>query len=478
MQHDKLQQPDRSEATAGLRGWLGLFRSAVSGHGVDPARDPIGRAIVFLAVPMVLEMVMESIFAVVDIFFVSRLGAAAVAGVGLTESMLTMVYTVAGGLSIGVTAMVARRVGEREKTAASVTVVQAVVLGLLVAILFGVFGGLGAPRLLLAMGAEPDVIATGSGYARVMLSGSGIILLLFLMNAAFRGAGDAAIAMRVLWLANGINLVLDPALIFGLGPFPELGVTGAAIATNIGRGTAVVVQLATLLTLDSKLRIRASHLRLRLAVMAKLLRLSGTGTLQIFIGTASWVGLIRILSGFGSEALAGYTIAIRIVLFALLPAWGLANAAATMVGQGLGAGNPTRAERSVWLAGFMNLLFLGSVGILFMLTAPWIVGPFGGDAATSAYAVRCLRIVSAGFFFYAYGMVLTQSFNGAGAAWTPTILNLFCFWLWEIPLAWWLSHTLQLGPDGVFAAVTIAFSTIAVASAILFRRGRWKLSVV
>jgi MATE family, multidrug efflux pump len=465
-------------SAGGSGGRFELLRSALRGTGVDPARDPVGRAILFLAVPMVLEMVMESIFAVVDIFFVSRLGARAVAGVGLTESFLTLVYTVAGGLSIGVTAMVARRMGERNPDGASDAAVQAIFIGILFALLFGTVGFVEAPRLLGVMGAEPDVIATGSGYARVMLSGSGIILLLFLINAAFRGAGDAAIAMRVLWLANGINLVLDPCLIFGLGPFPELGVTGAAVATNIGRGTAVAIQLITLLRLDGRLQIRARHLKLHATVMTKLVRLSATGTLQIFIGTASWIGLIRILSGFGSEALAGYTIAIRIVLFALLPAWGLASAAATMVGQGLGAGDPARAEQAVWMAGKMNLVFLGSIGIIFMIAAPLIVAPFGGDALTARYAMRGLRIISAGFFFYAYGMVLTQSFNGAGATWTPTILNLFCFWLWEIPLAWGLSHHTSLRIDGVFLSVTIAFSTIAIVSAILFRRGRWKLSVV
>jgi putative MATE family efflux protein len=463
---------------AKLIDYASLVRSAIRGEGVDPIRDPIGRAIIFLAVPMVLEMVMESIFAVVDIFFVSRLGPASLAGVALTESFLTIVYTVAGGLSIGVTAMVARRMGERKPEHAADVAVQALLLGLCFALLFGVVGGLNAPGLLQLMGADADVVAAGTGYARVMLSGSGIILLLFLINAAFRGAGDAAIAMRVLWIANGINLVLDPCLIFGIGPFPELGVTGAAIATNIGRGTAVAIQLLTLLRLDGRLQVRMRHLRIHASVMARLVRLSGTGTLQIFIATASWVGLIRILSDFGSQALAGYTIAIRLVLFALLPAWGLANAAATMVGQSLGAGDPQRAEQSVWRAALMNLVFLGGIGTIFVAFAPLVVAPFGEDATTTMFAARCLRVVSAGFFFYAYGMVLTQSFNGAGAAWTPTILNLFCFWLWEIPLAWGLSRHTTLGPTGVFAAITIAFSTIAVASAVLFRRGRWKVSVV
>ena len=459
-------------------GWLRVLWDGVRGRGGDPTQGPVGRAILLLAVPMVLEMSMESVFAVVDIFYVSQLGAEAVAAVGLTESLLTMVYTVAMGLGIGVTAMVARRTGEGDPDGAALTTVQAAALGAAVATAMGVVGALNAPRLLALMGADPAVVRVGSGYAAVMLGGNASILLLFVLNAAFRGAGDAAVAMRVLWLANGINLVLDPLLIFGLGPFPELGVTGAAVATTIGRGTGVALQLYLLLRGSGRLRVYARHLRVRLELMGRVLRLSGTGMFQVFVGTASWIGLVRIVSGFGSEALAGYTIAIRIVLFALLPAWGLSNAAATMVGQGLGARDPERAERSVWIAGRMNLLFLGSIGIFFLAAAPQIVALFGGDAETSGYAVRCLRIVSAGFFFYAYGMVLTQSFNGAGDTWTPTLLNLACFWLWEIPLAWLLAYPAGLGPEGAFTAVLVAFSTMAVASAVLFRRGRWKLSVV
>ncbi len=358
------------------------------------------------------------------------------------------------------------------------TVVQAILLGGGIAALLGVLGALNAPRLLALMGANAEVVAAGRGYAMVMLGGNGVILLLFMLNAAFRGAGDAAIAMRVLWVANGINLLLDPCLIFGLGPFPELGVTGAAVATTIGRGIGVLLQLVVLLRSSGHLQVRMRHLRVQFRLMGRVLRLSGTGMLQVFIGTASWIGLVRILSGFGSEALAGYTVAIRVVLFALLPAWGLSNAAATMVGQGLGARDPERAERAVWLAARMNLVFLGSIGILFMLLAPQIVGLFGVDPVSGGYAVRCLRIVSAGFFFYAYGMVLTQSFNGAGDTWTPTLMNLFCFWLWEIPLAWMLARWAGFGPEGVFVAITVAFSTVAVVSAFLFRQGKWKLSVV
>ncbi|MGH7551530.1 MAG: MATE family efflux transporter [Longimicrobiales bacterium] len=465
-------------ASGNARAGLIAVRDALRGGSVDPTRGPIGRAIVMLAVPMVLEMVMESIFVVVDIFFVSRLGPAAMAAVGLTESLLTVIYTVALGLSIGATAMVARRMGERDEESAANAAVQALVLGILASTAIGILGAFNAGRLLAFMGAEQEVLRVGTRFTTIMLGGNAAIMLLFLLNAAFRGAGDANIAMRVLWLANGINLVLDPLLIFGIGPFPELGVTGAAVATTTGRSTAVIVQLITLCRGNGRLRVRVHNLRIQPKVMATMLRLSGTGMLQTFIGTASWIGLVRLIATFGSSALAGYTIGVRIVMFALLPAWGLSNAAATMVGQSLGARDPERAERSVWLAGLMNLMFLGSVGIVFMIAAPSIVALFGGDAESAAYATRCLRIVSAGFFFYAYGMVLTQSFNGAGDTWTPTMLNVVCFWFWEIPLAWVLASGLNLGPEGVFIAIAVAYSTIALASAAIFRRGRWKVKVV
>lgn len=417
---------------------------------------------------------MESLFAVVDIFFVSKLGDPAMAAVGLTESMLTLVYTAAMGLGIGTTAMVARRTGEGDREGAARATVQAVVLGFGAAALIGVAGAVFAPDLLRLMGADEAVVETGTSYTRIMLGGNVVIMLLFLQNAAFRGAGDAATAMRVLWLANGLNIVLDPLLIFGLGPFPELGVQGAAVATTIGRGTAVLVQMHVLLRRGGNLRVRRPDLRLRPAVMARLVRLSATGALQTLIGTASWILLVRVTAAFGSAALAGYVIGVRIVLFALLPAWGLANAAATMVGQSLGAGQPERAERAVWLACKMNLAFLGVVGVVFFAFAPALAGLFGGSAETADVAASCLRIVAAGFFFYAYGMVLTAAFNGAGAVWTPTVINLFCFWLWEVPLAWLLAFPLGMGPNGVFLAIAIAFSTLAVVSGALFKRGSWK----
>jgi putative MATE family efflux protein len=451
-----------------------VFVHALRGTGGDPTSGPLNRAIIVLAVPMVLEMVMESVFAVVDIFFVSRLGDDAIAGVAITESLLTLVYTVAMGLSIGVTAMVARRIGENDPDGAASATVQAVMLGGVVALVFGLVGVVWTSDLLRLMGAEPGTIAVATPYTRIMFATNAVIVLLFLQNAAFRGAGDAAIAMRMLWLANGINIVLDPCLIFGLGPFPELGVQGAAIATSIGRGTAVLVQLMALFRLKGRLNVHWEHVRVLPEVMARIVRLSATATFQTFIGMASWIGLVRLTAEFGSEALAGYAIAIRVILFGILPAWGLSNAAATMVGQGLGAGDPDRAERSVWIAAKMNFYFLGALGIGFMVFAPLIVSAFGGTGEASAYAVSCLRIVSAGFFFYAYGMVLTAAFNGAGAVWTPTIINLFCFWLFELPLGWLLAFPLGLGPNGIFIAMMLAFSSLAVVSGVVFRRGRWK----
>ena len=460
------------------RGFWETVREAIRGTHHDYTSGPIGRAIILLAVPMVLEMVMESVFAVVDVFWVAHLGPNAVATVGLTESMLTLVYTAAMGLSIGVTAMVARRIGEKNPAGAAEAAVQGIALGVIAAAFIAVAGVLLAPKLLGIMGASPDVIAMGHNYTRVMLGGNVVILLIFLINAIFRGAGDAAIAMRVLWLANWINIILGPLLIFGVGPFPRLGVTGAAIATTIGRGTGVLYQLYRLWRRDGRVVIHRDEIALKPAVMKTLLRLSGTGTFQVFIGMASWIGLTRINASFGAEGLAGYTIAIRIIIFALLPSWGLANAAATMVGQALGTGKPERGEEAVWRAAFYNVIFLGTAGLLFITLANPIAHVFTRDPAVASVATDCLRIISYGYLFYAYGMVLTNSFNGAGDTWTPTWLNLFCFWLWEIPLAWVLARHFNLGPQGVAWAVTIAFSTLAVASAVLFRRGRWKLKAV
>jgi putative MATE family efflux protein len=458
------------------------FRHAIAdalrgGHH-SYTEGPIGRAILMLAIPMVLEMAMESIFVICDVFFVSRLGADAVATVGLTESMMGIVYTLAMGLSIGVSATVARRIGEKDPDGAARTAVQGIALGVGVAVSLGITGILFASDLLRLMGASESLIAHNSAFTRVMLGGNASVLLLFLINGIFRGAGDAAIAMRTLWLANAINIVLGPCLIFGLGPFPELGVVGAAIATTTGRGIGVIFAATQLFRARSRVRIHRKHVALDGPLMGRLVKLSGTGTLQVLIGTASWIGLVRLFATFGSEALAGYTISMRIVMFALLPSWGLSNAAATMVGQSLGAKKPERAEQAVWMAAKYNLVFLGVVGLLFVIFAPLIVSAFTTDAAVTKYAVDGLRVVAAAFVMYAYGMVMANAFNGAGDTWTPTLLNFGCFWLWEIPLAWLLSHQFGLGVHGVFLSIPIAFSTFAIAAMVMFRRGGWKRKAV
>ena len=456
----------------------GAVREALRGSRRNYTEGPIGRAILILAIPMVLEMVMESVFVVCDVFFVSKLGPDAVATVGLTESLLAIVYTIAMGLSIGVTATVARRTGEHDTEGASRTAAQAIVLGLIVSLVIGVLGAIFAPSLLALMGASDTVLATGTTFTRVMLGGNASILLLFLINGIFRGAGDAQLSMRTLWLANAINIALGPCLIFGLGPFPELGVTGAAVATTIGRSTGVLFGLAQFFRRSGRVHIHRRHVQLDPGLMLKLVRLSSSGMFQVLIGTASWIGLVRILAGFGSTALAGYTIAIRIVLFALLPSWGLGNAAATMVGQALGARKPERAERAVWIAGLYNLCFLGAVSLLFFFGARAIVGLFTGEPAVADFAVDGLRVIAVGFVLYAYGMVLSQAFNGAGDTWTPTWLGLFSFWLFEIPLAYVLAIHLGFGPHGVFVAIPIAFSAYALAALVMFRRGTWKTKIV
>jgi putative MATE family efflux protein len=455
--------------------WDAVKEAVRGAHRHDYTAGPIGHSLLLLAVPMVLEVVLESVFAVVNVFWVGRLGPNAIATVGLTEAMFSTIYALCMGLGIGATAMVARRIGEKQPEGAARAAVQAIILGVLFAVPLALLGGGFAPALLRLMGASEAVIATGHGYTRVLFSGNVVIFMLFLINAIFRGAGDAAIAMRSLWLANLCNLILDPLLIFGLGPFPRLGITGAAVATTVGRGMGVVYQFYRLASKGKRFAIQKHHLKLEPELAGKLLRLSGTGIFQILITTTSWVGLVRVVSSFGSQALAGYTVGIRIIMFAILPAWGMANASATMVGQALGAKKPERAEAAVWRAGFYNFCFLGSIGALFLVFAPLLVRAFTRDAEVAGFATACLRLVSAGFPFYAYGMVLTSAFNGAGDTWTPTLINLFCFWLWEVPLAWLLSQYTPLGALGPFLAIPIAFSTLVVVSATIFRRGRWKL---
>jgi len=456
----------------------GSIREALRGSHQDFTTGSLNRAVVLLAIPMVLEMALESLFAVVDVFWVGRLGANAVATVGLTESLLSLIFAVGFGLGLSTTAMVARRVGEKDPKGAATAGVQAIFIGLATSLAFGIPSYLYAPRLLRVMGASPEIVALGSGYARIALGGCGAIVMLFLNNAIFRGAGDAAVAMRLLWVSNIINLLLDPCLIFGWGPFPRLGVTGAALATLTGRSIGVLYQFYRLLRGTERIHILVSQVRVNAGVLLRLLRVSLTGILQFAIADVSWIALVRIVSVFGAAALAGYTIAIRILIFVLLPSWGLSNAAATLVGQNLGANQPERAEQSVWRTGLYNVLFLGAVGVFFVIAAEPVIRLFTNDPAVLPLAVACLRILSYGNVGYAYGMVMLQAFNGAGDTVTPTIVNLFGFWLLEIPLAYVLAIRAKFGTTGVYYSIVIAEAAIAAAGVLIFRRGRWKLQKI
>ncbi len=457
----------------GDRGFWSSVREALKGSHQDYTTGNLNRAILLLAIPMVLEMVLESLFAVTDVFWVGRLGANAVATVGITESMLALVFAIGLGVSMSTTAMVARRIGEKDPEDAAIAGVQAVVVGLAISLALGIPAGIYAPELLRAMGASPEIVASGSGYARIALGGCGAIIMLFLNNAIFRGAGDAAIAMRLLWVSNIINLILDPCLIFGLGPFPRMGVTGAALATFTGRSIGVLYQFYRLLKGTERIHILVRHLRLNVRVMLRLLRVSITGILQFAIANASWIVLVRIIAMFGAAAVAGYTIAIRIVVFFILPSWGLSNAAATLVGQNLGAKRPDRAAQSVWQTGFYNMLFLGVIGVFFIVFATPVVKLFVSDPAVVPIAAIALRTFSCGNIGYAYGMVMLQAFNGAGDTLTPTIVNFFGFWVLELPLAWWLAVTMHWRAEGAFLSIVIAECSIAAAGMVLFRRGRW-----
>ncbi|HKQ04209.1 MAG TPA: MATE family efflux transporter [Blastocatellia bacterium] len=455
--------------------WLATLREAFAGSRQDFTEGSIRRAIVLLAVPMVLETAMESLFGIVNALWVAHfLGKEAVAAVGITESLLTLIFAVAIGLSMATTAMVARRIGEKDGQGASVAAFQAVAIGIGASLPVGLVGLFFTPQLFHLMGASPEVLAAGGGYSRVIIGANVVIMLLFLNNAIFRGAGDAAIAMRSLWFANVINIILDPCLIFGLGPFPRLGVTGSAIATTIGRGAGVVLQFYLLSSGTGRVRISLRHSRLDLGVMRRLLRVSVGGMFQFLVATASWLGLMRIVTQFGDAAVAGYTIAIRIVIFALLPSWGMSNAAATLVGQNLGAGKPDRAERSVWVAGLTNMVFLGAVTVVFLLFAEPLIHIFTTDVTVVPYGVDALRFISYGYVFYAYGMVMVAAFNGAGDTATPTWINLGCYWLLQIPLAYTLANLAGIGAQGVFLAITIAESCLAVIGILMFRRGTWK----
>lgn len=453
--------------------WASVVES-IRGTEQDFTEGSINRAILLLSIPMVLEMSMESLFAVVDVFFVAKLGAEATATVGLTEALMAVVYAVAVGLSMATTAMVARRIGAKDSKGASTAAAQAVFLGFAAAAVVAITGVVFARDLLRLMGASAGIVEQGASYTAIIFGGAFAVMLLFLINAIFRGAGDAVIAMKVLWIANSVNIVLDPCLIFGWGPFPELGLKGAAIATTTGRTLGVILQLWLLSAGRGRIRLRREHLRVAGGVMRRLVRVSLSGMSQFLIADAAWIGMVRIVAQFGSAALAGYTIAVRVIIVTILPAWGMANAAATLVGQNLGAGKPERAARSVWRTGFCNMVFLGAVGICFVIFAEPIIGIFTSDAEVIPHGVDCLRYVSYGYLFYAYGMVMVQAFNGAGDTVTPMIINVFCYWLLQIPLAYALALVVGLGPRGVYVAIAIAEAVLAVAGILVFRRGRWK----
>ncbi|MEO1023400.1 MAG: MATE family efflux transporter [Bacteroidota bacterium] len=454
------------------------IKDSLAGTERDFTQGSIPRAILVLSIPMVLEMLMESVFAVVDIFFVSKLGAQAVATVGITESLLTIIYAVAIGLAMGTTAIVSRRIGEKDHASANQAAVQAIVISFIVSLPVALLGLFFSDSLLALMGAEASIVNEYSGYTRILLATNIVIMLLFVVNAVFRGAGDAAISMRVLWLANGINIVLDPLLIFGIGFFPELGIKGAAVATVIGRSAGVLLQFYYLFRPNHRIRITRKDLVVQWDVIVKLIRISLGGIGQFIIATSSWIGLVRIMAEFGSVALAGYTIAIRVLIFSILPAWGFSNAAATLVGQNLGAGKPDRAERSTWISAMVNVCFLVFVGIAFYVFAEPIITFFTAEPEIVAIGAKSLRIICYGYLAYGFGMVIIQAFNGAGDTLTPTLINFVCFWLIEIPVAYGLAIILKWEIEGVLYSIVIAESLLGLFAIILFRMGKWKTSKV
>ncbi len=458
----------------GLQSLWNDVKESLSGVERDYTSGSIWKAIMMLSIPMVLEMFMESIFAVVDIFFVSKLGAEAVATVGITESLLTLLYAIAIGLSMGTTAIVSRRIGERDSVQASLAGSQSILLGISLSLPIAFIGLFFAPELLGLMGASDSMIQNFALYPAVMFATNAVIMLLFVNNAIFRGAGDASIAMKALWLANGINIILDPILIFGWWIFPELGILGAAVATSIGRGIGVIYQFYCFSSESSRIRIILRHLKADWKVIKNLVRISLGGIGQFIIATSSWIGMVRIMAEFGSIALAGYTIAVRIIIFSILPSWGMSNAAATLVGQNLGAGEPDRAAKSAWYSAYVNVAFLMVLGITFNLFSEFFIRLFTSDIDVIAVGARSLRIISYGYLIYGFGMVMMQAFNGAGDTKTPTIINFFCFWLFEIPLAYFLAINLGWEIEGVLWSIVIAETLIGLISIFLFKQGKWK----
>ncbi len=478
MSNTEFTDPEITSQTARESRFWDDLKDTFRGIPHDFTRGSIGRAILLLAIPMVLEMLMQSVFGVVDVFFVGRLGADAVAAVGMTDSLMVLVYAVGMGVSMAATAMVARRIGEKKPEEASVASFQALIAGFIMSIPIAIVGIAFAPELMSLMGASEGVIEIGSTYCAILLGTNILILFLFLINAIFRGAGDAVLAMRVLWLANLINIFLDPALIFGWGPLPELGVTGAAIATSIGRGVGVLYQLYILVRGNGRIKLFLDKLHIDWDMMRRLGKISWPGMIQYGVATASWMILFRIIAIFGSTAMAGYTIAIRIIIFALLPSWGMGNAAATLVGQNLGANQPDRAERSVWITAFWNMAFLGTMALFMYIYAAELVGIFTQDAAVIAVGVDCLQIVSITYIFFAFGMVSVQAFNGAGDTKTPTWINLISYWIFQIPVAYTLAVPFELEAKGAFIAIAVAQTILALISMIWFRQGKWKKQAV
>lgn len=450
------------------------LRDAVRAAPRDYTSGSLGRAVLLLAVPMVLEMGMQSVFSVVDVYFVGRLGPEAVAILGLSDSLIALVFAVSIGLAMGAAAMVARRIGEGAPEGAASAAVQAIATGCALSAVLGVFGVVYAADLLTLLGAAPEVAANGRNFTAIMLGGSVTVTLLFLINGIFRGAGDPVLAMRALWLANLVNIALDPILIFGFGPIPALGLEGAAVATTVGRGLGVAYQLRALTSGNGRVVVDWRRARIEMETLLRLLRVSGIGIVQYLVGTASFVGLIRILAPFGDTVLAGYTVAVRIIIFVLLPVWGVGNAAATLVGQNLGAGQPDRAERAVWFTARLNTLLLGIVGVVFVVFARPIVGLLASDPEVVAVAATCLRIVAASYVFWGFGLVTVVAFNGAGDTTTPTWINFLVYWLVQLPLAWGLAVPAGLGPQGVFVTVAVCQTLMAVVGVLAFRRGSWK----
>ncbi|MCF8302166.1 MAG: MATE family efflux transporter [Bacteroidales bacterium] len=461
-----------------FKAFINIIKQSISGTEYDYTNGSLPRAILLLSIPMVLEMVMESVFAIVDIYFVSRLGPEAVATVGLTESLINIIYALGVGFSIATTALISRRIGEKNHEKAAISAVQAIITGIVVSVLIAVPGIIFSKDLLKLMGASAAIYNEMHMYTAIMLGSNITIILLFIINAVFRSSGYPAISMRVLWIANLLNLVLDPILIFGLGPIPALGLEGAAIATTIGRGLAIIYQVYLLANGKQRLRILRRHLLINWQIILSVFRLSTGAVTQHLVSTLSWIGLVRIIAEFGSEVIAGYTIAIRVIIFVILPSLGISNAAATLVGQNLGAKQPFRAERSVWLAGKLNMLLLGVIGILFIVLPETILGLFLSETSVISSGSTGLQIISFGFVMYGLGMVLVESINGAGDTATPVKINILCFWIIEIPLAYMLAIYFGMQEKGVYYSIIIAESLMTLMALAIFKRGKWKLKQV